>query len=227
VSGDNHGTRRPFTADAVEAARLAREVQELGFDAARTVVDRFVDLFGDFCAAAAAVGGRPGPGGAPVDGGAGSGAYQRLQSDVQRAADSYLGVLGSLNQASLAFFDTARARAGPKAEAESLLLPDVAPGGRSSARMWLHNTTTSTVTNVRPWTPGLVGHAGDALAPGAVAFTPERIERIDAGESREILVVVTLGDDVRSGSYHGQVLVERLPEAAFPMVVRVKRRVDG
>ena len=40
----------PFGANAAETARLVREVQDLGFDAARTIVDRFAALFSQFAA---------------------------------------------------------------------------------------------------------------------------------------------------------------------------------
>jgi len=45
VSGQD---RDPFPPGAAEAARLAREVQDLGFEAARTIVERFVEIFDQF-----------------------------------------------------------------------------------------------------------------------------------------------------------------------------------
>ena len=150
-----------------------------------------------------------------------------MQSDMQRMTDSYLAILGRLNETSLMFFDTARTWGVRSPAVESLVIPDVAPGGRSSARMWLHNTTTSAVANVRPWTRRLVSHTGARLPAAAVAFSPKRIDRLDAGESQEILVTVHLDDDAAPGPYHGQVLVEGLPDAAFPIVARVVPRVRG
>lgn len=40
----------PPAVDTEEAARLAKDVQDLGFEAARTVVDRFVETYGQFYA---------------------------------------------------------------------------------------------------------------------------------------------------------------------------------
>jgi hypothetical protein len=230
VTADGGDGRPGFTADAVEAARLAREVQDLGFDAAQAIVDRFSDLFGQFCATAMspmAGDRRAGTGDRPaVHLGADGDTYRRLQSDMRRSADSYLSVLSQLNDLSLRFFDVARPAGGSEGGSERLDLPDVGPGGRTSARMWLHNTTPSPVTGVRVFTPGLTSHAGNGLPSGAVSFVPDRIEHLGAGESREILVAVRPGDAVPPGTYHGQVLVERLPDAAFPLTVRVQPRAS-
>jgi hypothetical protein len=142
-------------------------------------------------------------------------------------ADSYLAILGRLNETSLMFFDTARSWGAPSPADAGLVMPDVAPGGRSSARMWLHNTTTAAVADVRPWARRLVSHAGDRLPAGAVAFAPDRIARLDAGQSREILVTIDLAGKAAPGPYHGQVLVEGLPDAAFPITARVLPRAPG
>lgn len=140
-------------------------------------------------------------------------------------ADSYLAILGRLNETSLLFLDRARSWGAPPPGVDGLVIPDVAPGGRSSARMWLHNTTTSAVANLRPWARRPVNHARDRLPAGALAFSPPRIARLEAGGSQEILVTVRLAGDTPPGPYHGQVLVEGLPDAAFPIMVRVLPRV--
>ena len=77
-----------------------------------------------------------------------------LQSDMQRAADAYLAILGQLNEAGLRFLDATRWWEPAALEQGDLRLPDVAPGGRASARLWLHNTTASPATDLRPWCPG-------------------------------------------------------------------------
>ena len=53
MSGTNEESAK---AGAAEAARLVQEVQELGFQAARTVVDRFCELFTQFSQANSAPG---------------------------------------------------------------------------------------------------------------------------------------------------------------------------
>ena len=231
MDDNRYGSGWPPGIDAKEAARLAKDVQDLGFEAARTVVDRFVEMFGQY--QNTVINGAPPPGSEVPSpgptGGVGSdpGGYDRMQSDMQRMADSYLAILGRLNETSRMFVDTARSYAARGPVAENLLIPDVAPGGRSSARLWLHNTTTAAVADVRPWTRRLVNHAGARLPSGAVTFSPKRIDRLEAGQSQEIVVTIHLVGRATPGPYHGQVLVDGLPEAAFPIMVRVLSRARG
>jgi hypothetical protein len=225
VSDDDERARPLFGFDPDAAARLVAEVQDLGFNAARMVVDRFAEMFDHYRAEAGSDttnGGERGPKAEPgvhfcVD----DGAYRRLQSDVQRALEMYLDVLRRFSEVSLPFFDGARSWGATSAEAEGLVLPDVARGGRCSARMWLRNPTGSAATNLRLWTPGLFTHTGDALAAEVVTFSPSTIQRLDPAESAEILAVVSVANDAVVGSYHGHVRVEGLADTAFPLIVRV------
>jgi len=211
----------PFTRGAAETARLAREVQDLGFQAARTIIERFVDLFGEFASSSGASGPCQKTWGAAFGYGESDPSARTLQQDVQRAADSYLALLGQLNEAGLRFLDAAGKWVPPAPEYADLSLPDVRPGGRVSARIWLHNTTPTTASNLRPWCPGLASHSGVALPADAVTCTPERIDHLDSRASAEVLVTVALEEDAGTGSYHGQLLVDGLPEAVFPLHVRV------
>ena len=241
--------RDPFPLGAAEAARLAREVQDLGFEAARTIVERFVEIFDQFATTNGRGGterrnGVPGGGGGGggsggIGGGGGSGgrAYgswgsersmRAAQSDMQRAAAAYVGMLGQLNEAALGFldasrwFDPTRWCEPPAAEQGDLLrLPDVAPGGRASAHLWLHNTTASAAVDLRAWCPGLASHRGVALPATAVTCAPEKIDRLEADASRQILVTVAVGEDAPAGTYHGQLLVDGLPDVVFPLRARV------
>lgn len=220
----------PFAAGAAEAARLAREVQDLGFVAARTIVERFVEIFSQFAAANGGAGApRQSSGGKPAFGVSGSDWSARtVQSDMQRAADAYVAILGQLNEAGLRFFDaTTRCWEPSGAEQGELRLPDVAPGGRASARLWLHNTTASAAADLRPWCPGLAGHTGVLLPANVVTCAPARIDRLDPDASREILVTVALGEDAPPGAYHGQLLVDGLPDVVFPLRVRVLAQTNG
>jgi hypothetical protein len=234
-----------FATGAAEAARLAREVQDLGFEAARTVVERFVEVFAQFATAnGGAAPPRPGDdtgssAGNGRGGGAGFGFWgsdrsmRTMQADMQRATDAYLSLLGQLNEASLRFFDVARwwppagGAAAARDERDELRLPDVAPGGRASARLWLHNTTATAAVDLRPWCPGLASHRGATLPGTAVTCAPERIDRLNPDASSALLVTVAVGDDAPAGDYHGLLLVDGLPDVVFPLRARVQRSASG
>jgi len=240
-----------FGASAADAARLAKDVQDLGFATARSIVERFVDLFAQFAGAGPGAGGSTGGGAGSTGGGAGStgdeasasgrdadaksapfwlggsdGSMRKLQADMVQATDTYLSLMGQFSEASLRLFDTTRWWQPSSTEQEDLVLPQVAPGGRASARLWLHNTTASTASGLRPWSPGLSTHAGAALAATALTCQPERIDRLDAGASSEVLVTVVVPEDAAPGTYHGQLLVEGLPDVVFPVRVRVQPAAD-
>ncbi len=219
----------PFTTGAAEAARLARVVQDLGFDTARTIVERFVEIFAQFATTNGSTDGRRpnGGGGQPFRSGASDVQMRALQSDMQRAADAYVAVLGQLNDAGLRFLDATRWWEPAPTEQGELRLPDVAPGGRASARLWLHNTTASPATDLRPWCPGLASHTGASLPATAVTCAPDRIGRLGPDESGEILVTVAIGEDAAPAAYHGQLLVDGLPDVVFPLRARVLPAPNG
>jgi hypothetical protein len=218
----------PIAAGAAEAARLAQEVQNLGFDAARTIAERFVEVFAQFATANGGAGtSRADSGGGPGSGVWGSGRSGRsLASDMQRATEAYVAILGQLNEISLRCLDASRWWEASAAEPGDLRLPDVAPGGRVSAKLWLHNTTATAAVELRPWCPGLASHTGVSLPGSAVTCTPGRIDRLDPGASREILVTVAVGEDAHPGAYHGQLLVEHLPDVVFPLRIRVQPKTN-
>jgi hypothetical protein len=226
----------PF-AGAAEAARLVQEVQNLGFDAARTIVERFVEVFAQFAAMNSGAGGpRSGSGVGGSGGGGGQWfgywgseeSVRALRSNMQQATEAYVAILGQLNEAGLRLLDASRwwTPPGPRAEQPDLRLPDVAPGGRASAKLWLHNTTASEAVGLRPWCPVLASHTGDSLPVTAVTCSPTRIDRLEPDQSREILVTVAVGEDASPGAYHGQLLVDGLPDVVFPLRVQVLLTTD-
>lgn len=219
----SNAKEEPFTTGAAEAARLVQEVQNLGFEAARTIVVRFAEIFAQFAAGNGGAGGsRPGDGGGSAVGFSVPNRFaQTLKSDMQRAADSYLALMCQLNEAGLRFLDATRWWHPPTAEQGELRLPDVARGGRVSAQLWLHNTTASPAVNLRPWCPGLANHNGASLPTDAVTCAPQRIDRLDPDASCEILVTVAIGEDAAPGTYHGQLLVDGLPDVVFPLRIEV------
>jgi hypothetical protein len=234
----------PFAYGAADAVRLAREVQDLGFDAARAIVERFVEIFAQF---SANNGASDGPyrsdhsdgGGNPFRSWGSDATGHSGQPDMQRATDAYLTMLSRFTEAGLRFldaiqfFDPARffdpAGWGQAAtpERDDLRLPDVAPGGRTSARVWLHNTTASAATDVRPWCPGMTGHSGASLPSSSVTCAPARIERLGPDASSELLVTVSVGEDTPPGTYHGQLLVDGLPDVVFPLRTTVMTPSDA
>jgi hypothetical protein len=215
---------------ADDVARLAREVQDLGFDTTRVVVEQFGDLFRRYAemAASATVGdgaGEPSTRGvrlvaAPLA------ANGRLGADLRKAIDAYLAVLRQFSDVSLSMFSAGPSAADP-APSERLELPPAAPGGRCSARLWLHNSSSSAVVDARPWTTALVDHGGGTLPAAVVTFAPVRIARLDPGESAELLVLVEVPSEAVIGRYHGQVLVERLADVVLPLVLDVVAEAAG
>ena len=69
--------------------------------------------------------------------------------------------------------------------------------------------------------PGLASHTGGSLSATAVTCAPEKIDRLEPDVSRQILVTVAVGEDAPPGTYHGQLLVDGLPDVVFPLRVRV------
>ena len=151
-----------------------------------------------------------------------------LRSNMQQATEAYVAILGQLNEAGLRLLDASRwwPPPGAKAEQQELRLPDVAPGGRASAKLWLHNTTASEAVGLRPWCPVLASHTGASLPVTAVTCSPTRIDRLGPDQSREILVTVAVGEDASPGAYHGQLLVDGLPDVVFPLRVEVLPTTD-
>jgi len=213
------GTEDPWSGGRDEAARLVREVQDLGFETARTVVARFTELFAQFTSTSGAESSCRQSGSAATGYQGSDSTLRQLQQDAQRAADSYFAVLAQLNEASLRFLDAARPSPSPPSEETGLSLPDVRPGGRVSARVWLQNRTTTSAAarTVQPWCPGLTNHSGASLPPSAVTCTPEEIDHLESGESREVLLTVDVGRNTAPGLYHGQLLVRGLPDTVFPL----------
>lgn len=220
--------RSPFTMSADEAARLVREVQDLGLDTTRVLVEQFSELFRRYSdmAAGATIHDRAGESsppkarlvaGTPMANG-------RLGADLRKAIDAYLAVLRQFSELNLAIFSTGPSLGDPEA-ADRLELPEVAPGGRCSARLWLHNASPSAVVDARPWTTDLVDHGGGALRAALVSFVPVRIARLDPGTAAELLVLVEIPGDAVPGRYHGQILVERLPDVVLPLVLEVVAEV--
>ena len=144
------------------------------------------------------------------------------QSDVQRAADSYMALMGQLNEAGLRFLQASQWSPPSGTDQGDLRLPDVAPGGRVSAKVWLHNTTAS--VGGRP--PAVVSRFGQPLP--ARPWQPPQCRARPNGSivsSRapvvSSLVTVAVGEDVVAGAYHGQLLVDGLADVVFPLRVTV------
>ncbi|HMC04297.1 MAG TPA: polyprenyl synthetase family protein [Actinomycetota bacterium] len=152
-------------------------------------------------------------------------AYRRLKAAAERGFDGCLRVLGSLDEITAPLL--ARGLSGvsrSEGAPDVLILPEAGPGGRSSARLWLHNTTAARIQALRPWTPGLFSDTGRMLPAGAFEFAPLTIQRLDAGHSEEILVTADIPAGSHLGVYHGQILVENLPDVAFPLSLKVVTR---
>ncbi len=136
--------------------------------------------------------------------------FERFQSTTVRSgsAGPLLWLLGPVTR-------------GPSDQPDGLLLADVEPGGRCAARMWLHNPTGASVSNLRFWSQGFVTHDRETLPPSVITFSPPNVRSIEPEASLEVRVWVAVPSATIPGTYHGQILVEGLPEEAFPARVNV------
>ena len=92
---------------------------------------------------------------------------------------------------------------------------------------WLHNTTSTAAVGLRPWIPSLVNHAGESLPADAVTFVPAQAWTTSTPiRAAPSWWCSTVGDDARPGTYHGQILIEHLPDVVFPLTVHVRPSTD-
>lgn len=113
------------------------------------------------------------------------------------------------------------AYADAEVDVDRLQLPHASPGGRSISRLWLHNTTSSPRSGLRLWSPGLVAHDGRTINASAMTFRPASVARVEADSSVEVTLTVEVPGDACPGTYHAQVLVEGLPDTAYPITIDV------
>jgi hypothetical protein len=213
--------------DPAAASRMVAEVQRLGLDTARMVIDRFTELAGRWPSAgwgdgSGAAGSSPsGAAGVTMGAPPASSASPQLRADTERAVDAYLNVVRRLYDV-VAGFAGSPGAAPPGPGPEPLRLPPASPGGTTSAYAWLHNTTPEAATALVPRAAGLVDHHGHQLPGDALSFDPAVVAQLEPGTSRQLLTTLRLPADAVPGTYHGLVLVEHLPTLALHVVVEVR-----
>jgi hypothetical protein len=208
--------------DTASASRMVAEVQRLGLDTAKMVIDRFSELAGQW------------PSAARGDGRGSQGAAAastreppaQLQADAERAVDAYLNVVRRLYDV-VAGFTGAPSGTPAGTGPEPVRLPPAAPGGTTSAYVWLHNTTADATTALVPRAVDLVDHHGNRISGGALAFDPAAVAQLDPGASSQLLATLRLPSDAVPGTYHGLVLVEHLPDVALHVVAEVRPAPDA
>ena len=222
-----------FAAGAAETARLAKDVQDLGFATARTIVERFVDMFAQFAGGGAdAAGAGAGTGDAgtkpPFWLGGSDGSMRRRSSRTWRRPPTPTSPSWASSTRPASASSTPPAGGSPRsAEHDDLACPEVAPGGRSSARLWLHNTTRVDGVGPAAVVPR-VGQSHRGRTPGDGRDVPARTDRSPGvgGEQRSPRDG-RRREDAAPGPYHGQLLVDGLPDVVFPLRVRVQPATAG
>jgi hypothetical protein len=218
--------------DTAAASRMVAEVQRLGLDTARIVIERFSELAAQWPSGQWPSGASgDGPGAAPPRARAAStpggppsvvgGPQRQLQADAERAVDAYLNVVRRLYDVVAGFAMTPQGTtAGPGPE--PLRLPPASPGGTTSVYAWLHNTTPSAATALFPRATDLVDHRDHHIPGESLTFDPAAVAQLDPGASRQLLATLRVPVDAVAGTYHGLVLVEHLPALALHVVAEVR-----
>ena len=209
---------------------MVAEVQRLGLDTAKVVIDRFSELAGRWPSGPSASAGStitasptaPGSSAqAAMTPSLAPGPQRQLQADAERAVDAYLNVVRRLYDVVAGLAGTpgsAPAAGGP----EPLRLPPASPGGTTSVYAWLHNTTNEAVTALVPRAAVLVDHQGHQLPGETLSFDPPSVDQLDRGASRQLLATLRVPADAAPGTYHGLVLVEHLPALALHVIAEVR-----
>jgi len=220
--------------DTAAASRMVAEVQRLGLDTAKVVIDRFSEMAGRWPSGpsgSTASTAAPTPPGSPTSPASSAGVamapalapgpQRQLQADAERAVDAYLNVVRRL-------YDVVAGLTGPPGTttvgvgSEPLRLPPASPGGTTSAYVWLHNTTPAAVSTLVPRAAVLVDHQGQQLPGEALSFDPGAVDQLDAGGSRQLLATLRVPADATPGTYHGLLLVEHLPALALHVIAEVR-----
>jgi hypothetical protein len=181
--------------------RVLGGIQRRGLDAARMLVDRFVESIGEGAADGSTAGSTEraadaapeNPSGEPP--GSGVDAWVQL---VGRSMEAFAAAL--------------RGAATPVADAVHVVLDRQAEGPtlRGCAAVWVHNTTTHDVTGLRPHC-GELAAADGVLLGGKVTFAPECIARLGPSSDASVLMRVTGVDRAApAGVYRGLVQVAGL-----------------
>lgn len=189
---------RPSSA-AAEARQLIGDVQRLGIDTARGVVERFSAMVG------AAV----------VKQGAAS-----TQRDTQPFNDVVAAAFAAAAAVAGTAADAARRWSANEAEAQHggkvrILVPHGA--SRGTASFWLHNQTTAPIVDLAVAATGLVGEAG-TIERDAVSISPETVASLGPGASQEITVTVT-AEALPEGAYRGLIVAPAMDELSIVIAV--------
>jgi hypothetical protein len=207
---------RPWWVDAldpIENLRTLANVQDFGRLAAEDLADRLLAR-GD---------GRPGGSGeGPADADLDQLA-RRLQAEVARAGEAWVGVVEILAAMTgalagrLAGGDGAEPPGGPAA----VRLEGVRPGAEATGVFYVHNLAPVPVATARPHCAPLRSHLGQELPAGAVRFDPGALEPLPARSSCGIEVRASVPPGTAPGVYVSVILVANVPELYLPLQVTV------
>jgi hypothetical protein len=153
--------------------------------------------------------------------------FAELRRSVTRSLDLYLELAERFFDSSTRSFESAlRARGvsvtGAQEEGPwTPVRPDALPGGRALAKIWLHNSTTATLTDVTFRPTDLTAHTGATIGAAAVTIAPSRIEDVSPGTSVGLDLSIEVSTAAAAGLYAGYVLVSPVPDAVLPVLMRV------
>ena len=206
----------PWTAvfDPVANARALSAIQAEGFRAAARLVDRFVSI-------AETNGNGAEPAAADETAASNSGPDADLivsswWSLWGRLLRSMPGVSGS--SAPATFELTADNENGPVH-----LQADGA--GCVETEIWLHNSGTADLPDVRLLCGELLSHEGHVIPSDAVRFTPECVP-MPSRSSRGIGMEVTVAEGLPPGRYRGTVLAGGYPDLWMPVIMSVRASAE-
>lgn len=216
--GGGHGGAGDRSAEGV---RAMVDIGQLGLEMASAVVERVLDTGFDAWRGFSSNGGPDGAFSARRAGPAPDRhkELRRLRADADRLMEVYAEWMRSWVDGLL---DLVTERPGSRSQPDALAMGPVAPGGASSAGVWLHLLDGPGAGVAALRSSELTRHDGRTVSSACVTFEPPALDTSAARTSHEVRVTVTLPPDVAAGVYHGHVLVSGLDEVWLPMRVEVK-----
>lgn len=209
----------PWTAvfDPVANARALSAIQAEGFRAAAKLVDRFVVAAETNRDGSESSSGSSGNGSTPPPPAAAG-------SDVDLILRSWWSLWGQMlrsmpsvgaNGSGPATFELAGDNAGGPVHLH------VDGAGGASTEIWLHNSGTEDMDDVRLLCGGLMSHDGHVIDSEAVRFAPDCIY-MPGRSSRGVTMEVVVGESTPAGRYRGTLLAQGHPDLWLPFVVSVR-----